>query len=101
MCDILVTLEPVERCLCFPSCVYDPLNPPGSREISSEDSLCVSLVPDIQENYYDKKQKRDLSGAYQYSLVAYSSFLSGRVPLAVVIVAAVRSLSSVRCRAGA
>ena len=70
-------------------------DPPGCREISSEDSLRVSLVPDIKEDHYDKKQKRDLPEAYQYSLVAYSSFLSGSVSLAVVIVAASSSLLSV------
>jgi len=51
-----------------------------------------------------RNKKADASEAYQYSLVAYSSFLSGSVSLAVVIVPSIvpttiSSLSVIRCRA--
>lgn len=43
--DVLVTLEPVESRLRLPSYAHDVY---GARKSSSEDSLCISLVPDIQ-----------------------------------------------------
>jgi hypothetical protein len=83
--DVLVTLEPVKRRLCFPSYARGDLyDPHGSRKKSA-------LTVHISGPYYEDrlKQNRDqgsVRGAHQYSLVAYSSFLSGSKSLAAIVV---------------
>jgi len=95
--DVLVTLEPVKRRLCFPSYARGDLyDPPGSRKKSA-------LTVHISGPYYEDRLKQG-SGtrqgrAHQYSLVAYSSFLSGSKSLAAIVVVVVATRGRLQQRA--